>query len=112
MYLAVEAGSSTFNERDVRCKAHVIDMSPRSKVIKRIEDDIESLKPVNVELSVHDIRMVCFELRTGLKLLRNFLRYLYSKVQLSAYAHIDKFACTAWGEGSGGGDLARERKCV
>lgn len=55
----------------------MIDMSPRSKVIQRIEDDIETLEPVDVELSVHDIRVVCFELRTGLKLLRNLLRYLY-----------------------------------
>jgi hypothetical protein len=31
-------------------------------------------------LSVHDIRVVCFELRIGLKLLRNFLRYLHSIV--------------------------------
>lgn len=42
-------------------------MPPRLQVVQRVEDDIEFLKPVNVELRVLDVRMVRFELDVGIE---------------------------------------------
>ena len=37
-------------------------MSPCVQIIQRIEDDVETLKPIDVELRVLDVGMVGFEL--------------------------------------------------
>lgn len=51
-------------------------MASSIKVVQSVEDDIKCRKPVNVELVILDVRMVCFKLRTGLELVGDFLRNL------------------------------------
>jgi hypothetical protein len=60
-------------------------MTPRVKIVKRIEDDIESRKPVHVEFAVLDVGMVSLNPRARLKLLRNFL------CDLTAYPSVRQF---------------------
>jgi hypothetical protein len=37
---------------------------------------VKLLEPTNVELAVHDVRMIGHQLCAGLKIMRNFLRNL------------------------------------
>lgn len=48
-------------------------MTTSLKVIQRIEDNVESGKPVHIELTIFDICMVGFELRVRLKLVCDLL---------------------------------------
>lgn len=73
-------------------------MTPRSKIVQRIEHDVEGLEPVRVKLRIHDVRMVRFKLCAWFELMRNFLGNLKTTrgcqiillFEVGGYAH-------AWG---------------
>jgi len=61
-------------------------VSPGVKIIQRIEDDIETGEPVDVELGVLDVRMVGLQLRAGPELARDLLGHLIiERATLSGY---------------------------
>ena len=62
LYLTIEACRSAFDEWHICCQAHLVDMPSSLQIIQRIEHNIESLKPINVELRIFDICMVGFKL--------------------------------------------------
>ena len=62
LHLAIEACCSAFDKWHICCQAHLIDMPSSVQIVQRIENKIESLKPVDVELRIFDVGMV------GLKL--------------------------------------------
>lgn len=47
-------------------------MTAGVKIVEGVENDIESRKPIHVELAVLDIRMVCDNICAGLESLCNF----------------------------------------
>lgn len=51
-------------------------MATSVQIIKRVEDNIERSEPVDVELGVFDVGMICFQLRIGAELLGDVLGYL------------------------------------
>lgn len=59
--LAVEPCRTTLDQGNVRSQAHLVDVSSRIKVVKRIEDNCEALEPFYVELRIFDVGMVRFE---------------------------------------------------
>jgi len=76
LHLSIEAGGTTLNQGDVRSQAHLVDMPPRVQVIQGIEDEIEALKPVDVEIRVFDVCVVCFKFNVGIELPGGFFRNL------------------------------------
>lgn len=51
-------------------------MTSSIEIVQSVEDDVECRKPVNVELVILDVRMICFKLCTGLEFVGDFLRNL------------------------------------
>jgi len=76
LHLTIEARSSALDKWNICSKAHVVDMPSCSYVIQRIEHNVITLEPVDVELPIHDIRMICFKLCTWLESLSHLLCYL------------------------------------
>jgi hypothetical protein len=74
--LPIEASCSTLDQGHASCKTHPVDMTPSRQVVECIEHDVKLLEPTNVELAVHDVRMIGHQLCAGLKIMRNFLRNL------------------------------------
>lgn len=74
--LAVESCRPTLDQRYVCCKAHPVHMSPRVKVVQRIEDNRECLKPFNIELWIFDVRMIGFDLDVRIESFGGFLCHL------------------------------------
>ena len=60
--MAIEARSTTLNQGHICCQTHFVDMPSCVKIIQGIEDDIEALKPFDVELRVLDVGMMRLEL--------------------------------------------------
>jgi hypothetical protein len=58
--LSIKTGCSTFDKRDVCGEAHSVHMATSVQIIKGIEDDIECGEPVDVELGILNVGMVCF----------------------------------------------------
>lgn len=54
-------------------------MSSRFKIVQRIENQVKTPKPSNVELRVLNIVMVCDDLDIRVEFLGCFLGYLYLK---------------------------------
>ena len=74
--LAIESCCPTLDQRYICCKAHPVYMSPRVKVVQRIEYNRECLEPINVELWIFDVRMVGFDLDVRIEFFGGFLRNL------------------------------------
>ena len=68
LYLAVEARGAAFYQRHICGDAHLVDMATSIEVVERVEDNGKGLKPVDVELRVLDIGVVCFNRDTGIEL--------------------------------------------
>lgn len=66
--LAVETGGATLDQRDISGKAHLVDMTAGVKVVESVEDEVEALEPVDVELGVFDVGVVCLDIDVGVKL--------------------------------------------
>lgn len=66
--LAVETGGATLDQRDISGKAHLVDMTAGVKVVESVEDKVEALEPVDVELGVFDVGVVCLDIDVGVKL--------------------------------------------
>ena len=79
--LSIEACGATLNKRNIRSKAHLIDMSSSIQVIQSIEDHSEFLEPIHVELRIFDIGMVSLKLHGRVELLRRILSNLISICQ-------------------------------
>lgn len=77
------------------------------QVVQGIEDDVKLGEPVDVELTVLDVRVVGFEFCAGLKLLGDFfgdLRKRYSSISEEAlYYNTIGLEVKAEGRGSCGG---------
>lgn len=76
LYLAVEARGATFYQGHAGSETHAIDVAACSKIVKRIEYYVETSEPLDIELGVHDIRVICLKLCAWLKSLRNIFRNL------------------------------------
>ena len=71
--LPVEPCCTTLDQGNFRRQAHPIDMSSSIQIIERIEDEIESLEPIEIELGIFDVGMVCFKLDVRVKFPGRFL---------------------------------------
>jgi hypothetical protein len=74
--LPVEPGSATFYQWDIGRQTHPVDMSPRIKVIQRIENNVECFEPRDIEPSMLDILVVGFDLDIGIELASRRFRNL------------------------------------
>lgn len=83
--LAVETSSTTFNERDVGSQTHSVDVSSRIEVVQRIEDNLKSLEPRNVESWIFDVVVVCLNLDVGVELARRLFRHLLRSQRMPMY---------------------------
>lgn len=83
--LAKEAGRATLNQGDVRSQAHLVDISAGFEVVEGVKDNVESLIPLNIELRVLDVCMICHELHIRIEPLRRLLRNL---LQSAAARHL------------------------
>lgn len=70
--LPIEARGPTFYQRHVGSQTHLIDMPSRLHIVQRIENNIETAKPVHIELCLLDVRMMCLDLDARIELLRSF----------------------------------------
>lgn len=77
--LSIETSRSTFYQRHVSRKAHFVDMSPGVQIIQRIEDNIETLKKVEVEVGVLDVCVMRFELYVRIECCGTLFGYLTTK---------------------------------
>ena len=68
--LAIEARSTTLNQGHVCCQTHFVDMPSCVKIIQRIKDDIEALKPFYIELRVLNVGMVRLKLDVRIEFCR------------------------------------------
>lgn len=59
--LTVESCRTTLDQGNIGSQAHLVDVSSRIKVVKRIEDNCEALKPFYVELRIFDVGVVRFK---------------------------------------------------
>lgn len=60
--LAIEAGGATLDQRYVGSKAHAVDMAASVEVVEGVEDDNETAEPVDIELWVFDVCVMCLDL--------------------------------------------------
>lgn len=60
-------------------------MTSCGDVVQRIKHNVEGLEPRDVELGVHNVRMVGLELCVRPELLRNFLGNLDESIHISAF---------------------------
>lgn len=56
--LSLETGCSTLNQGHVGCNAHLVDVTSRGNVVQGVENYLEALEPFDIELRIHDIRVV------------------------------------------------------
>lgn len=68
--LAIEASSTALNERNVGRQTHLVYVPPRFHIVQRIEDNIETSKPLHIELGFLDIGMVGLNLDPRVELCR------------------------------------------
>jgi hypothetical protein len=68
--MPVEACCTTIHHRHVGRNAHFVDVSARIYIVKRIEDDVETLEKVDVELRIFDVRVVGFDVDVRVELAR------------------------------------------
>ena len=66
--LAVEAGSTTFDQWDVCGKAHAVDVTAGIEVVEGVEDDDKLAEPVDIELWILDVCVVCLDLDIWIEL--------------------------------------------
>ena len=59
--LPVESSCTTLNQGNICRQAHPVNMSSSIEIVERIEDEIESLEPVDIEFGVFDIGMMRFK---------------------------------------------------
>ena len=68
LYLSLKASCPALDQGHIGRQAHLVDVSPRLQIIQRIEHNIKTLKPIDVELGVFDIGMMRFERHVGVEL--------------------------------------------
>jgi len=73
LHLPIEAGCATLDKRPACRQTQLIDMPPRLKIVQRIENEIEGLKPVYIELGIFDVGMMRLELDVRIELRRALL---------------------------------------
>ena len=56
--LAQQACGAALDQRNVREHAHAVDVLARLDVVQGVEDNIEGLEEEDVELGIHDIRVL------------------------------------------------------
>jgi hypothetical protein len=78
--LPVEARGAALDQRDTGCQAHLVHMPPRIQIIQRIEDEIESLEPRDIEARVLYIVMI----RLNLDIRIEHERRVFRNLSLSA----------------------------
>ena len=57
LYLAEVASCSGFHQRNVGCKAHLVDVSASIKVIQRVEHYVKPSEPSDIELRFFNVAM-------------------------------------------------------
>lgn len=80
--LAVEAGGTTLDQWHIGRETHLVDMSARIQVVKRVEDDMEALEPRDVELAVLDVVVVCYDVNIGVELGSRLFRNLSGRKRM------------------------------
>jgi len=60
--LSFETGCSTLDQRHIGGNTHLVDVTSRGNVVQSVEDNLEALEPLDIELRVHDVRVVCLDL--------------------------------------------------
>jgi hypothetical protein len=65
--LTVEPGGTTLDQRYIGRQAHFVDMSARTNIVQSTEDHIEPLKPLDVELGIHNVCVVRNDLDIGIE---------------------------------------------
>jgi hypothetical protein len=66
--LAIEAGSATLDQGDVCGKAHTIDVTAGIEVVEGVENDDKLAEPVDIELGVLDVCVMCLDLDVWVEL--------------------------------------------
>lgn len=82
LHLSVEACCTAFHQGHVGSQTHAIHMATSVQVVEGIEDNVESFKPINVELGILDVRMVGFKLCVGPEFTSDLLRDLHEGSRL------------------------------
>ena len=83
--LAIEAHSSTLNQRHISAETHFVHVAPCGQIVQGIEDQCERSEPRDVELGIHDVGMVGLQFGVWTEFLRNLLRNLESRMSLSSF---------------------------
>lgn len=60
--LTIEARCPTLNQRYISREAHFVDVASSVDIVERIEDDIETCEPIDIELWIFDIGVVGLQL--------------------------------------------------
>ena len=84
--LTIEAHCTTLDQRDVGCKAHLVNVTAGVKIVEGIEDEIEGLEPFNVELGVFDIGVMGGEGDVGIEFGSGFFGDLGDACKVSVNA--------------------------
>lgn len=74
--LPIETGCTTFDQRNVCGKAHFIHMPPGIEIIKSVEDHCKASKPIDIELCIFYVAVMCLELNIGIELMCCILGHL------------------------------------
>lgn len=96
--LTIVSSSSAFDQRNSGLDAHAVDVSPRLKVVQRIEDDVEALKPFYIELRVFDVGMMCFNLDVRVEAASGLFRDLgnFSQLLLPRHTKVNESLQEPW----------------
>lgn len=74
--LAIKTSGAAFDQRNIRSKAHFVDMSSSFQVIQCVEYDAKFSKPRNSEISIFNVGVVGDDFDVWIELLGDFLSNL------------------------------------
>ena len=77
LHLAVEARGTAFDQGHICGKTHLVDVTSRLEVVQGIEDDGEAAEPLDVELRILNVAMMCHDVDIGVEFLCRLFRDLY-----------------------------------
>lgn len=60
--LTIESCRTTFDQRNICSNTHLVDMSPGIQIVQSIEDHCKALEPIDIELRILDVGMMCLQL--------------------------------------------------
>lgn len=74
--LAIEARSAALDQGHIGSQTHLVYMPPCVHVVQGIEDNVKASKPLDIEVGLFDVCMVCFDLDFGVESLRGLFSNL------------------------------------